>query len=107
VRILAGTDAGVPGTAHGASLHHELELLTQCGLTATQALAAATAVPAAWFGLSDRGRVAPGRQADLVLVRGDPTTDITHTRSILAVWRRGQRIDRGGKPEGNPDRDKG
>jgi diketogulonate reductase-like aldo/keto reductase len=102
VRILAGTDAGVPGTAHGASLHRELELLTQCGLTATQALAAATAVPAACFGLSDRGRVAPGRQADLVLVRGDPTTEITHTRNILAVWRRGQRIDRGGKPGGNP-----
>jgi imidazolonepropionase-like amidohydrolase len=106
VRILAGTDAGVPGTAHGASLHRELELLTQCGLTATQALAAATAVPAACFGLSDRGRVAPGRQADLVLVRGDPTTEITHTRNILAVWRRGQRIDRGGNPGGNPGGDR-
>ncbi|HEU5432653.1 MAG TPA: CIA30 family protein, partial [Thermomicrobiales bacterium] len=58
------------------------------------ALAAATSVPAARFGLADRGRIAPGLRADLVLVDGDPTTDITKTRSIVAVWKRGVPVDR-------------
>jgi imidazolonepropionase-like amidohydrolase len=51
--------------------------------------AAATSVPACHFGLTDRGRILPGLRADLVLVDGDPTTDITATRSITDVWRRG------------------
>src|SRR5690606_4563552 len=82
VPILAGTDAPNPGTAHGASLHGELQLLVEAGLTPAEALAAATSVPAKAFGLGDRGRIAPGLRADLVLVNGDPTQDITATRSI-------------------------
>jgi hypothetical protein len=39
------------------------------------------------FGLTDRGRIAPGLRADLLLVDGDPTSDITATRDIRAVWR--------------------
>ena len=58
--ILAGTDAINPGTAHGASIHRELELLVAAGLSPSEALAAATSVPAAIFGLSGRGRIAPG-----------------------------------------------
>jgi imidazolonepropionase-like amidohydrolase len=94
VTILAGTDAGNPGTAHGASLHGELELLVRAGLTPTQALAAATALPAARFQLGDRGRIAPGMRADLLLVDGDPTVDITATRSIVAIWKNGAAVDR-------------
>src|ERR1019366_9302744 len=55
VPILAGTDAPNPGTAHGASMHRELELLVKSGLTPPEALAAATSVPAKQFGLEDRG----------------------------------------------------
>jgi imidazolonepropionase-like amidohydrolase len=91
VALLAGTDANVYAPLHGASLHRELLLLTQAGLTAPQALAAATSVPARHFGLGDRGLVAAGQRADLVLVDGDPTRDITATRSIVDVWRRGVR----------------
>jgi len=94
VTILAGTDAGNPGTTHGASLHGELALLVRAGLTPTQALAAATADTAQRFGLSDRGRIAPGARADLVLVKGDPTRDITATRAIDTVWKNGYAIDR-------------
>ncbi|MBV8539438.1 MAG: amidohydrolase family protein [Pseudonocardiales bacterium] len=94
VPVLAGTDTPNSGTAAGASLHRELELLVQAGLTPTEALAAATAVPARWFGLDGRGRIAPGCQADLLLVDGDPTADILATRSVVSVWRRGTRFDR-------------
>jgi imidazolonepropionase-like amidohydrolase len=96
-RILAGTDAPNPGTTHGASMHRELELLVQAGLTPVEALTAATSTPAAAFSLKDRGRIAAGLRADLLLVDGDPTTDITATRSIATVWKGGVALDR--RPE--------
>ena len=96
VDILTGTDVSGPdpafgGMAHGASVHHELQLLATAGLTPVQALRAATATPARRFGLTDRGRVSPGARADLLLVDGDPTTTIADTLSIRAIWRRGVR----------------
>lgn len=94
VSILAGTDALNPGTAHGVSIHGELELLVQAGLTPTEALRSATSVPAQVFGLNDRGRIAPRLRADLLLVKGDPSTDITATRDIVAIWKTGVSVDR-------------
>lgn len=94
VPILAGTDAPNPGTAHGASIHGELELLVEAGLSPAEALAATTSVPAKAFRLEDRGRIAPGLRADLVLVNGDPTRDISATRDIAGVWKGGVRVDR-------------
>ena len=94
VPILAGTDAPNPGTTHGVSMHNELELLVKAGLTPTQALASATSVPAAAFRLTDRGRIAAGLRADLVLIDGDPTSDITATRAIAGIWKGGVRFDR-------------
>lgn len=64
------------------------------GFTPVEALAAATSVPAARFGLSDRGKVSAGRRADLVLVQGNPCVDIAATRSIISVWRAGLQVDR-------------
>jgi imidazolonepropionase-like amidohydrolase len=92
VPILAGTDAPNPGTAHGVSLHRELELLVSAGLTPTAALAAATSTPARIFGLMDRGRIAVDLRADLVLVKGDPTADITATRDIQRIWKAGHEV---------------
>jgi Imidazolonepropionase and related amidohydrolases len=92
VAILAGTDSPGPGTTYGASLHGELALLVQDGLSPLQALAAATAIPARCFHLSDRGRIRPGLRADLVLVEGDPTQDILATRNIVAVFKKGIRV---------------
>jgi imidazolonepropionase-like amidohydrolase len=91
VPILAGTDtntdAEAPGSfTYGDSLHHELELLIDAGLSTTDALRAATVLPAEHFGLTDRGVVAPGRRADLILVDGDPLHDIRAARSISRVW---------------------
>ena len=109
VPILAGTDAHDPGATdtgatgtgtgadadrfaspaavpHGSSLHHELELLVDAGLSTVDALRAATTRPARYFGLADRGVVEPGRRADLVLIDGDPLHDIKATQAIRRVW---------------------
>jgi imidazolonepropionase-like amidohydrolase len=91
VPILAGTDAnagpGIPfSPRHGESLHDELELLIEAGLSNVEALRAATVLPAQHFGLHDRGVIEPGRRADLVLIDGDPIADIRATRQIRRVW---------------------
>lgn len=99
VPLLAGSDAAYPHSAHGLSLHAELAALVDAGLAPADALTAATAEPAAHFGLHDRGRLAPGHRADLVLVDGDPTADITATTRVAAVWRGGIRQDRGRAPD--------
>ena len=95
--ILAGTDANMAPMSpakvpHGESLHDELALLVDAGLTPVEALRAATTLPAEYFGFTDRGIVEPGRRADLVLINGDPTRDITATRAIQGVWITGTRI---------------
>ena len=95
--ILAGTDANAMPAApaspvFGESLHDELALLVDAGLTPAQALDAATCVAAQHFGLPDRGRIAPGLRADLVLLDADPTVDIAATRSIRGVWIAGERV---------------
>ncbi len=103
VDILAGSDVSEPiadlgGLAHGVSLHHELQLLVAAGFTPIEALRAATSIPARRFGLKDRGRIIPGTRADLLLVDGDPLTNISDTLSIRAVWRGGvqyPRLDKG------------
>jgi imidazolonepropionase-like amidohydrolase len=94
VPILAGTDSGNPGTAYGASLHREMELLVLAGLSPIEALRAATSLPAEKFKLEGRGRVAPGMIADAVLVNGDPTDNIRATRDIVTVWKSGRLVDR-------------
>ncbi|MEU5825879.1 amidohydrolase family protein [Streptomyces sp. NPDC047803] len=97
VDVLAGTDASMPetffgGLAHGASLHHELQYLVAAGLTPQRALRAATATTARRFHLSDRGRIAEGLRADLLLADGDPTRNISDTLNTRAIWRRGTRL---------------
>lgn len=92
VPLLAGTDAGNRGTQYGASLHHEMAALVQAGLSPKAALVAATSAPARAFKLNDRGRIAKGYKADLVLVEGEPDIDITATRRILEIWKDGEVI---------------
>ncbi len=93
VPILAGTDAGNAGTQYGISLHHELASLVNAGLSPGAALASATSVPAKAFHLNDRGRIANGYKADLLMVEGDPAKDINATRNIVNIWKDGRLVN--------------
>jgi imidazolonepropionase-like amidohydrolase len=92
--VVAGTDAPNPGTTYGASLHGELEMYVEAGLTAVEALITATSAPAKAFNIPDRGRIAPGFRADLLLVNGHPDENITATRDIAAVYKAGVEFQR-------------
>ena len=77
LRIAVGTDAGMPATPHGSSTLHELELLVRAGLTPAQALKAATLDSARVLAQDgDRGTIAPGKRADILLFDGKPWEDI-------------------------------
>lgn len=77
VTIALGTDAGMTGTPHGVSTLKELELLVRAGLTPSQALIAGTANSAKVLGeLDDRGTIEKGKRADIVLIAGQPWSDI-------------------------------
>jgi len=93
-KLLAGTDVA-PSNANvqGLSLHRELELLVKAGLSPVEALKAASGNTAEAFHL-DRGRIVPGYRADLIMVRGDPTTDILAARDIVHVGRSGVEFNR-------------
>jgi hypothetical protein len=92
VPLMAGTDAmGFPLIAPGSSLHRELELLTESGLTPYEAMRAATVVPASFLGKDKEfGTVTPGKRADLLLVDGNPLEDVTRLKQPIGVMTRGR-----------------
>jgi hypothetical protein len=95
VGILAGTDSMNPYVFPAFSLHDELVLLVDAGLSPLAALQAATSNAARFMGASDRyGAVAPAKAADLVLLDADPLTDIHNTSRIRAVFLGGKHFDR-------------
>ncbi|MBQ0981246.1 amidohydrolase family protein [Micromonospora sp. M61] len=93
VRLVAGSDAGLgPAKPHGI-LPETLVEYVACGIPAAAALTAATSVGAEVCGLGRRqGRVRPGFEADLLVVDGDPTSDISALRRPLAVYRAGNPV---------------
>jgi imidazolonepropionase-like amidohydrolase len=86
VPIVAGTDSLVPGIVPGFSLHDELEALAKAGLSNRQVLESTTRLPAEWLGTSlDRGVVATGKRADLLLLEANPLERIENTRRMSGV----------------------
>jgi imidazolonepropionase-like amidohydrolase len=93
VKLGFGTDAGaMPHRVIGVAEHRELQLLVQAGLSPAQALQVATSQAADLLGLADRGRIAAGKRADLLVLDADPLTDIANTQRIGAVWQAGQEV---------------
>jgi imidazolonepropionase-like amidohydrolase len=91
VTLMAGTDVGLPYLYPGFSLHDELALLVEAGLTPLQALQAATRNTAQAVGLGEElGTVEVGKLADLVLLEADPLAAITNTTRIAAVVSNGR-----------------
>jgi imidazolonepropionase-like amidohydrolase len=95
VPIVAGTDTMMPYVFPGFSLHEELRLLVQAGLTPMEALQTATRNAAMFNGtLADLGTIESGKLADLVLLDANPLDDIRHTQTIRAVITAGRYFDR-------------
>lgn len=95
IPFMAGTDAPIGYLTPGASLHEELRLLVEFGLTPIQAIEAATLTPASFFGLEKKqGTIAEGMRADLVLLTKDPLADIRYVSLIESVVKDGCLIDR-------------
>jgi imidazolonepropionase-like amidohydrolase len=95
LEFLAGTDVGNPYCFPGFSLHDELGLLVQAGLTPMEALQSATLNPARFLGKEQElGTVEEGKIADLVLLDANPLQDISNTQRIHAVVVNGRLLDR-------------
>jgi imidazolonepropionase-like amidohydrolase len=89
VTIIPGTDA-----LAGYTLHHELELYARAGIPPSEVLRMATWTPALVMGVDkDRGVIAPGKLADMILVDGDPTKNIRDTSKITTVIKGGKVYD--------------
>lgn len=91
VPIAAGTDTPIVYAIPGYSLHNELDVLVQAGLSPIEAIRSATIRPAEFFSLQDKvGTIEPGKWADLVLLNANPLEDISNTRDIDRVISKGK-----------------
>ena len=95
IPVLAGTDTPVPGMVAGFGLHDEMEAMARYGLSNKLVLEGATRLPAEWLGTAaDRGVIAVGKRADLLLLDANPMEDVTNTRRISAVIAGGRFLTR-------------
>lgn len=90
VGLLLGCDAPQVFNVPGFSTHNELKYLVDSGLTPYQALRTGTVNVAAYLNLKDAGSIKPGNVADLILIDGNPLTDVTNTKKVSGVMLRGQ-----------------
>jgi len=98
VRLLLGTDSPtIPGMFAGASIHEDLRMLVESGLTPYEALVAGTRAAGEfaerYFGADPAGLVAPGYRADLILLSANPLENIRNARAIVGVMARGKLMD--------------
>jgi imidazolonepropionase-like amidohydrolase len=93
VRMMIGTDAGIPSMFHSDATWREMVKWVELGVPAMEVIQSATLWPARFLRAeSDIGVLAPGRYADLILVRGDPLSDMTVMRDVRAVIQGGKRV---------------
>jgi len=91
VKILAGSDIPNFGLIPGASLHNELDLLTEAGLSPLEVIEIATHNGALALGIDDVvGTIQPGKQADIIVLSANPGEDIRNTKEIERVMVNGK-----------------
>jgi hypothetical protein len=95
VRILTGSDLLMAGVVPGPSLHREFQILVEAGLSPVEVIHCSTGLAAQALRVSDRGTIAPGQVADLVIVRGDLASDMTVIGQIEQVMLAGSLHQRG------------
>lgn len=90
IRMIFGTDSNMTNKLnyipHGKVAHNEIDLWSEAGFSNLEIIHALSDKPAEIFGLDDRGVIASGKRADLILINGDPTQDIQAIHSIDKVW---------------------
>jgi imidazolonepropionase-like amidohydrolase len=94
VRIVGGSDVANPAIFPGYSMHHELALMVEAGMTPMEAIVASTSRAAEMVARDDFGAIRPGRRADLLVLTADPLANIESMRSIRDVVLRGRVLDR-------------
>ena len=95
VPFMAGTDTPIGYLIPGRSLHKELEILVESGLSNLEAIKTATINPATFFGIENKvGRIKNGFKADLLILNSNPLNDITNTQNIHAVIKNGHFLSR-------------
>jgi len=94
VKVAFGTDSGaMPTRVPGYAEHRELELMVAAGLTPLEAIGCATRTNAELLGIANRtGTIEAGKQADMILLDGNPLDDIRNTQKIAVIWHNGQRV---------------
>jgi imidazolonepropionase-like amidohydrolase len=93
VRMLIGTDAGIPTMFHGDATWREMATWVELGVPPMEVIQAATLWPARAVGAGDRlGTLAPGKLADVIAVRGDPLADMRAMRDVVVVVKAGRRV---------------
>ncbi len=91
VPILAGTDSYNPYAFPGFSLHDEMALFVEFGMTTIDALRSATITPVKYLKMTDSlGTIETGKRADMILLNGNPLTNIANTKNIFAVMVNGK-----------------
>jgi imidazolonepropionase-like amidohydrolase/ABC-type multidrug transport system permease subunit len=96
VRLVTGSDAGNPLVFHGPAVHREMQLWVAAGIPAAAALQAATGNAARLLGIAGRtGTLSVGKEATMLLVDGNPLTDVVATERITLILLKGERINRG------------
>jgi len=97
VKVVSGSDAGNPLVFHGPTMQQELELYVAAGVSAKDAIAASTRNAAGLLGQSRRiGTIEVGKDANIVVIDGDPLRDIKSLSRISLVYLRGERVGRAG-----------
>ena len=93
IPILAGTDAPSFYKNYGTVLHTEMLYLSECGISNVDVLKTATSNISQAFGLGNKGYIKEGYSADLLLIDGDPTEDISAISGIIGIWKKGIKIN--------------